>query len=173
MKSKNKINVRKIAFYGMMIALALVFSYLETFIPISALVGIPGVKLGLANIVVLFALYTMKLRDAFIIAVIRILIAGFLFGNPMTIAYSLAGGMLSLVVMWLLKKTKLSIIGVSMVGGICHNIGQLVVASIVTETPRIAYLLSMLLISGLITGLLMGIVANLVIDRLNKIKKKM
>lgn len=169
MKSK----VKNIAFYGMMIALALIFSYLETFIPINALVPIPGVKLGLANIVVLFALYTMKVRDAFVIAVIRILIAGFLFGNLMTIAYSFAGGMLSLSVMWLLKKTKLSTIGVSMVGGICHNIGQLCVAVVLTETTRIAYYLPVLLIAGLITGLLMGIVANLVIDRVNKIQKKM
>lgn len=169
MKSK----VKNIAFYGMMIALALIFSYLETFIPINALIPIPGVKLGLANIVVLFALYTMRFRDALVIAIIRIIIAGFLFGNPMTIAYSLTGGMLSLIVMSLLKKTKLSIVGVSMVGGICHNIGQLIVAVILTETPRIAYLLSILLIAGLITGLLMGVVANLVVDRVNKIQKKM
>lgn len=168
---KNK--VKNIAFYGMMIALALIFSYLETFIPINALIPIPGVKLGLANIVVLFALYTMKLRDAFVIAVIRILIAGFLFGNPMTIAYSFVGGMMSLGVMFVLKKTKLSTVGVSMVGGITHNIGQLIVAVVLTGTSRIAYYLPVLLVAGLITGLLMGIVANLVIDRVNKIQKKM
>lgn len=168
---KNK--VKNIAFYGMMIALALIFSYLETFIPINALIPIPGVKLGLANIVVLFALYTMKLRDAFVIAVIRILLAGLLFGNPMTIAYSFVGGMMSLGVMFILKKTKLSIVGVSMVGGITHNIGQLIVAVILTGTNRIAYYLPVLLVAGLITGLLMGIVANLVIDRVNKIQKKM
>lgn len=167
---KNK--VKNIAFYGMMIALALIFSYLETFIPINALIPIPGVKLGLANIVVLFALYTMKLRDAFVIAVIRILIAGFLFGNPMTIAYSFVGGMMSLGVMFVLKKTKLSTVGVSMVGGITHNIGQLIVAVVLTGTSRIAYYLPVLLVAGLITGLLMGIVANLVIDRVNKIQKK-
>lgn len=156
----------------MMIALALVFSYLESFIPINALIPIPGVKLGLSNIVVLFALYTMKPIDAFIISIIRIFIAGLLFGNPMTIAYSIVGGMLSLFVMWLLKKTKLSIVGVSMVGGICHNMGQLIVAVVLTETLRIAYYLPVLLISGMVTGLLMGIVANLVVDRVNKIKKQ-
>lgn len=156
----------------MMIALALVFSYLESFIPINALIPIPGVKLGLSNIVVLFALYTMKPIDAFVISIIRIFIAGLLFGNPMTIAYSIVGGMLSLFVMWLLKKTKLSIVGVSMVGGICHNMGQLIVAVVLTETLRIAYILLVLLISGMVTGLLMGIVANLVVDRVNKIKKQ-
>lgn len=164
--------VKNIAFYGVMIALALIFSYLEHFIPIEALVPIPGVKLGLANIVVLFALYTMKFRDAFIIAILRIIMAGVLFGNPMTIAYSLAGGMLSLFVMWLLKKTKLSMMGVSMVGGICHNIGQLAVAIVLTETTRIAYYLPVLLISGMLTGLLMGVVANLVVARVQKIQNK-
>lgn len=167
-----KKKIKNIAFYGMMIALALVFSYLESFIPINALIPIPGVKLGLSNIVVLFALYTMKPIDAFVISIIRIFIAGLLFGNPMTIAYSIVGGMLSLLVMWLLKKTKLSIVGVSMVGGICHNMGQLIVAVVLTETVRIAYYLPVLLISGMVTGLLMGIVANLVVDRVNKIKKQ-
>ncbi len=164
--------VKNIAFYGVMIALALIFSYLESFIPIEALIPIPGVKLGLANIVVLFALYTMRPRDAFIIAVIRIIMSGLLFGNVMTIAYSMAGGMFSLLVMWLLKKTKLSMMGVSMVGGICHNIGQLTVAVLLTETVRIAYYLPVLLISGMLTGLLMGVVANLVVQRVEKIQKK-
>lgn len=153
----------------MMTALALIFSYVETFIPINALIPIPGVKLGLANIVVLVALYTMKFSDALAIAVIRIFLSGLLFGNPMTIAYSFVGGMLSLVIMWLLKKTKLSVIGVSMVGGICHNIGQLLVAVALTSTVRLAYYLPVLLISGLITGLLMGITAKTVIERLNRI----
>lgn len=164
--------VKNIAFYGVMIALALVFSYLEHFIPVNALIPIPGVKLGFANIVMLFALYTMRPRDAFIISVIRVVIAGLLFGNPMTIAYSLVGATFSLIVMCLLKKTKLSIIGVSMVGGICHNIGQLAVAVVLTGTTRIAYYLPVLLVSGLITGMLMGIVASLVVSRVDIIKKK-
>lgn len=169
----NRKKIRNVAFYGLMIALALIFSYLESFIPVNALIPIPGVKLGLANIVVLFALYTMTFRDAIIIAIIRIVIAGLLFGNPMTIAYSLAGGLLSLVVMWLLKKTSLSMMGVSMVGGIFHNIGQLIVAVLLTETIQISYYLPVLLISGMVTGLLMGFVAKLVVDKVNKIKKNM
>ena len=163
--------VKNIAFYGMMIALALIFSYIETFIPVSAFIPIPGVKLGLVNIVVIFALYTMKNRDAFIISIIRVVISGFLFGNLTTIVYSLAGGLLSLIVMIILKKTKLSMIGVSMVGGVCHNIGQLGVAVILTETIRIAYYVPVLLVSGMITGLLMGFVAKLIVDRVDKIKK--
>lgn len=166
-----KDKVKNIAFYGMMIALAFIFSYLESFIPINALIPIPGVKLGLANVVVVFALYTMKPKDAFIISIIRIVMSGFLFGNTMAIAYSLAGGMLSLLVMVLAKKTKLSMMGVSMLGGICHNIGQLTMAVILTSTVRIAYYLPVLLITGMLTGLLMGFAAKLVVDRVNKIKK--
>lgn len=162
---------KDIAFYGIMIALAFIFSYLESFIPINALIPIPGVKLGLANIVILFALYAMGIKQAIIIAIIRVLLAGFLFGNPMTIAYSLCGCALSLGIMWLTKKTKLSIIGVSMLGGIFHNIGQLIMAVLLTSTVRIAYYLPVLLISGLVTGLLMGFAAKLVIDRVKNIKK--
>ena len=168
----NKSKVKNIALYGVMIALAMIFSYLESFIPINLLIPVPGVKLGLANIVVLFALYTMRFGDAVVIAVIRVLLSGLIFGNPMTIAYSLAGSMLSIVVMYLLKKTDLSIIGVSMVGGISHNIGQLIVAVILTSTVRIAYLVPVLLVTGMATGLLMGVAAKLVIPRVEAIVKR-
>lgn len=163
---------KNVAFYGIMIALAFILSYLESFIPINAIIPIPGVKLGLANIVVLFALYTLKLRNAVIIAIIRVFLSGLLFGNPMTIAYSLCGCALSLTVMYLTKKTKLSIIGVSMLGGIFHNIGQLIMAVILTHTSRIAYYLPVLLISGMVTGLLMGVCAKMVIERINKLNNK-
>lgn len=166
-----KSKAKDIAFYGIMIALAFIFSYLESFIPVNALIPIPGVKLGLANIVILFALYTNSIKQAIVIAIIRVLLAGLLFGNPMTIAYSLCGCALSLMIMWATKKTSLSIIGVSMLGGIFHNIGQLIMAVILTSTIQIAYYVPVLLISGLITGLLMGFAAKLVIERINKIKK--
>ena len=146
---KNK-KAKSVAFYGVMIALAFILSYLESFIPINAIIPIPGVKLGFANIVVLFALYTLKIQDAIIIAVIRVFLSGLLFGNPMTITYSLCGCALSLTVMYFAKKTKLSIIGVSMLGGIFHNIGQLIMAVILTHTSRIAYYLPVLLVSGII-----------------------
>lgn len=168
---KNK-QAKSVAFYGVTIALALVLSYLESFIPINALIPIPGVKLGFANIVVLFALYTLRIQDALIIAIIRVFLSGLLFGNPMTIAYSLCGCALSLIVMWATKRTKLSIIGVSMLGGIFHNIGQLIMAVILTHTSRIAYYLPVLLISGTVTGLLMGYTAKAVINKLSKIQRK-
>lgn len=166
----NRKKGKNIALFGMMVALAFTFSYLESLIPFNF--GIPGVKLGLANLVVVVALYTMKPGEAFFIAVVRIFLAGLTFGNVYSLAYSLCGGILSFAVMALVRKTKLSIIGVSMLGGICHNIGQIVVATIVMETVRIAYYLPVLLVAGLATGLLLGIVAKLIIDRVDKIKKR-
>ncbi len=163
---KNK--AQTIALYGLMVALAFVFSYFESLIPFHF--GIPGVKLGLANLVVVVALYIMKPAQAFSIAVIRILLASMTFGNVYSLAYSLCGGILSFAVMYLVKKTKLSVIGVSMLGGICHNIGQIIVAAIIMETINIAYYLPVLLVAGLLTGLLLGVVSKIVIERFEKLK---
>lgn len=159
---------KRIALFGIMVALAFTFSYLESLIPFNF--GIPGVKLGLANLVVVVALYVMKPGEAFSIAIIRIFLAGLTFGNVYSLAYSLCGGILSFIVMWLVKRTKLSVIGVSMMGGICHNIGQITVAAIVMETVRIVYYLPVLIGAGLLTGLLLGVISNLIINRLKKIK---
>lgn len=160
---------KKIALFGMMVALAFTFSYFESLIPLDFVV--PGVKLGLANLVVVIALYLMKPSEAFSIAIIRIFLAGLTFGNVYSIAYSLCGGILSFLVMYLVRKTKLSVIGVSMLGGICHNIGQIIVAAIVMGTSRIAYYLPVLLVAGLITGLLLGVISKLVIERFEKVKR--
>lgn len=160
---------KKIALFGMMVALAFTFSYFESLIPLDFVA--PGVKLGLANLVVVIALYLMKPGEAFAIAIIRIFLAGLTFGNVYSIAYSLCGGIFSFLVMYLVRKTKLSIIGVSMLGGICHNIGQIIVAAIVMETSRIAYYLPVLLVAGLITGLLLGVISKLVIERFEKVKR--
>lgn len=159
---------KRIALFGIMVALAFTFSYLESLIPFNF--GIPGVKLGLANLVVVVALYVMKPGEAFFIAIIRIFLAGLTFGNVYSLAYSLCGGILSFIVMWLVKRTRLSVIGVSMMGGICHNIGQIIVAAIVMETVRIVYYLPVLIGAGLLTGLLLGVISNLIINRLEKIK---
>lgn len=163
-----KDKIKSIALFGMMVALAFTFSYLESLIPFDF--AIPGVKLGLANLVVVVALYTMKPGEALCIVIIRIFLAGLTFGNAYSLAYSLCGGLLSYAVMLLFKKTKLSIIGVSMLGGIFHNIGQIIVAAIVLGTARIAYYLPVLLVSGVATGLAIGIVSKLITDRVKIIK---
>lgn len=159
----------KVAYFGVFVALALIFSYVETLIPIHF--GIPGVKLGLANLIIVIALYKMKTRDVYMLSVTRVVLAGFLFGNLASILYSLAGGILSLTVMILLKKNgKFSVMGISIAGGVFHNIGQLITAMLVVETFSVSYYFPVLLISGLITGAVIGIVANEMLKRLSAIQ---
>ena len=155
----------KIAYWGVFLALALVCSYVESLIPISF--GIPGVKLGLTNIVVILMLYTIGAKDAILISVLRIILAGFMFGNAFSIIYSLAGGILSFVVMLLLKNTgKLKILSISTAGGISHNVGQLVVAALVVENYNILFYVPVLIIAGIITGFLIGLLAGEIVLRI-------
>lgn len=157
----------KAAFLGVILALALVLSYVESLIPFYF--GIPGVKLGLTNLVVVLMLFFVGTKEAFLISVLRILLSGFLFGNLFSILYSFAGGMLSFLVMELLRRfTSLRVTSVSVAGGITHNIGQLLVAAWVVETYNIMYYAPILLIAGVITGFLIGILAQEIILRLNK-----
>ena len=157
----------KAAYFGVFIALALIFSYVETLIPIQ--VGIPGVKLGLANLVVVVVLYKMGVKEAYTLAVVRVILSGFLFGNLFSI--SLAGGLLSLTVMVALKRTKaFSLLGISAMGGVFHNVGQLIMAALVLESLSIGYYLPVLLISGLVTGILIGIISGEMLKRLNRIE---
>lgn len=156
------------AYFGVFTALALIFSYLETLIPFSF--GIPGIKLGLANLLTVILLYKRNAREALLLSVVRIVLSGFLFGNLWSILYSLAGGLMSMLVMVFLKRTgKFSIMGVSAAGGVSHNMGQLLVAMAVVETYRVGYYFPVLLIAGLATGLLIGIAANEVFQRVRHI----
>lgn len=158
----------RVAYFGVFTALALIFSYIETLIPINF--GIPGVKLGLANLIIVVALYKMQLKEVYMLAVVRILLSGFIFGNYFSIIYSLAGGLLSLTVMALLKKTDgFSVMGVSIAGGVFHNVGQMIVAVLVVETFSISYYLPVLLIAGLVTGLVIGLVADGMLKRLTNL----
>lgn len=155
----------KVAYFGVFTALALIFSYVETLIPIH--LGIPGVKLGLANLIIVITLYKMGVKEAYILSVVRVVLAGFIFGNMFSILYSMAGGLLSLTVMIFLKKTdKFSVMGISMAGGVFHNVGQLIMASIVLESLSITYYLPVLLISGVLTGFFIGFIANEMLKRL-------
>ncbi len=151
-----------------MIALAMIFSYIETFIPIPFF--LPGMKLGLANIITMIALYKMGTKDAAIISIVRILLSALLFGNVFSLAYSLAGGLFSLAVMILLKKTdRFSITGVSIAGGVGHNIAQIGVAAILLDTAELIYYLPVLLITGAVTGCLIGLLGGLIIKKLDRI----
>ena len=159
----------RVAYFGVFTAVALIFSYVESLVPFNF--GIPGVKHGLANLIIVIALYKMKFSDAFLLSVVRVVLSGFIFGNYFSIIYSLAGGILSLCVMAGLKKTdKFSVMGISMAGGVAHNVGQLIVAMIVVETLSIVAYVPVLLISGLVTGLLIGIVSAEMLKRLVNIR---
>lgn len=151
--------------YAILVALAMVLSYVESQIPVFVLV--PGIRLGLTNLVVLIALYSMGSKDALIINVLRIVLVGMTFGNTFSMIYSLAGGILSGTVMILMKKIKVfSMVTVSLTGGICHNIGQIFVAMLVLETKEVAYYLPVLCISGIVSGILVGLLGAQVMKRL-------
>ena len=158
MKAKN------VALYGLLIALALVLSYLESLVPLSF--AVPGIKMGLPNIVVVFALYRLRARDAAVISLVRVLLVSVLFGNVFSLAYSAAGAVLSLLVMMLLKSTgKFSETGVSVAGAVAHNAGQILVAVFVLETGRLVYYLPVLCISGTVAGVCIGLVSALLVKR--------
>lgn len=156
---------RRVARYALLTALAMVLSWLESQVPLS--VAAPGVKLGLTNLVVVFALYRMSARDAAVISLIRVVLVSFTFGNAYSFAYSLAGAALSLAVMTLLKNTgRFSILGISVAGGVCHNIGQILVAIAVVGTGRLAWYLPALLLSGTVAGICIGAAGGIITSRI-------
>lgn len=161
------IMVKKTALLGMLTSLALIASYIETLIPVP--IPVPGVKLGLANLIILIVLKLYGAKEGLLLNILRILLAGFLFGSFSTILYSLAGGLLSFAVMGVLLKTKLfSLMGVSIAGGVCHNLGQLLLAIVVLNSAALLSYMPVLLISGLFTGLLIGIGAEQILRHLPK-----
>ena len=156
---------RRIAFLGLMVALAFVLSYVEMLLPIN--IGIPGAKIGLANLVVMVALYKLGPRDAFTLSLVRVLLVGFTFGNMAMMLYSLAGALLSFVAMSIGKRTNLfSAIGVSVLGGVFHNVGQIIVAMFVLETASLVYYLPFLVVIGTVTGIIIGIISGMIVQRL-------
>ena len=160
--------IRKIAYLGLLIALAFVFSYIEFLIPVN--VGIPGAKLGLANLVIIVALYTLNEKDAFVLSMIRIVLVGFTFANLASMLYSLAGGILSFLAMLLAKRTnKLSMTGVSVLGGVFHNVGQIIMAIWIVKTTSLVYYLPVLIVSGLAAGVAIGILGAMVTKRIKKL----
>ena len=158
---------KKIPYYGLFAALAILMGYVEMMFPMP--IPIPGVKLGLANVVVIIMMYFMDVKGAFFISLIRVFLSGLLFAGFAGLLYSLAGAMLSFAVMALLKKTgKFSIIGVSLAGGVFHNVGQVAVAAMVVENVKMAYYLPFLLVSGVVTGIVIGIVAKTALGYLKR-----
>ena len=161
---------RKISVISMFSAFAILAAYVESFIPS---IGVPGAKLGLANIAVILALYILDAESAIIVDVVRIVIVGLLFGSLISISFALAGAFVSLTVMIVLKKFfNFSIITVSIFGGFFHNVGQIVVAKILVDSYSILIYLPVLLIVGIVTGLIIGILAKLLYERTGALCKK-
>lgn len=155
---------RKTAYLGLFATVAIIFGYVESLIPVFA--GIPGVKIGLANLAILFILDRYSWREAALVSVVRILVIGFMFGNLFSIVYSLAGTALSLTVMNFLKKhSEFSLIGISVAGGVTHNIGQLIVAMIVVSNTSLMVYAPALLVAGVLAGVAIGVLVKEVLGR--------
>lgn len=158
-------DTRRMAQYALLTALAMALGWLESLIPLAGAVP-PGVKLGLTNLVVIFALYRMGPRDAAAISLVRVVLVSFTFGNSYSFAYSLAGAALSLMVMTLLKRSgHFSLLGVSVAGGVSHNAAQILVAMAVLETSRLVWYLPALLVSGVAAGVCVGAAGALIVRR--------
>lgn len=153
----------KVSVLSMFTAVAIILSYIESFIPV---IGIPGVRLGLANIAIVLLIYYMGVKEALLVNIVRILIIGVLFGNMFTIIYSIAGAAFSMIAMVILKKTgKMHIQSVSIAGGIAHNIGQLIIAAFTVTAYGVIYYAPVLMASGIVTGMFNGIIANIIYKR--------
>ena len=165
-----KIETKKITVLALFSAVAIIFSYIEAILP-PIWSAIPGIKVGLSNIVTVALLYKFSLKEAAIVAFIRIIIIALLFGNVMTLIYSIAGFVLSVTIMAILKRTSLfSTVGVSIAGGVFHNLGQIIVAMILLQTKEIGYYMIILAITGTVAGILIGIAGNLMLKYSSKLR---
>ena len=163
---------KKIALLGVLTSVALVLSYLESVLP-PIWAAVPGIKVGLPNVVIIFLLYKFGVKEAAIVSFIRLFIVALLFGNVMTLAYSFAGALLSIVLMAICKKIKVfSVVGTSIVGGVAHNLGQILVAIFLFDTVQIGYYMIVLAITGTIAGVFIGLAGALLLKRLNKKPKE-
>lgn len=161
--------MKRLATNGIFIGLALIFSYLEKFIPFELIIPIPGIKLGLANIVTIAALILLDVKSAVVITILRCILANMLFGTPMSMMIAVSGATMALMVMAVLKtgyNRIYSIIGISAAGAAAHNIGQIAAASLVMKSTAVFAFLPFLLIASMLTGFVTGVTAKSIISRL-------
>lgn len=161
---------RRITRMGMLTALSLILSYLEMLLP--SFIPIPGIKLGLANIALVFALYTLPFSDTLFISLLRVFISSLLFGNVLSLLYSLSGALISLLVMALLKGIRINTVAVSTVGGVLHNTAQLGVAMLIVKSTALIYYLPFLVLSGAVTGFLIGTVTSSLLKRMDEERER-
>ena len=156
---------KHVAFLGLMVALGLLFGYIESMFVLP--VRIPGIRIGFSNIITVVTLYIMGPVNAFIVSIARVILSGVLFGNGISIIYALAGAIVSYTGMFVVYKiNRFSAVGVSVIGGVLHNVGQIVAAMIITESVNVIYYIPVLIIVGTLAGCLVGIVSNILINRL-------
>ncbi len=157
---------KKIAFIGICTSLALILAYVEIMIQ-PLFPAIPGIKMGLPNIIIVFLLYRRSAASAVGVSVLRIILVSMLFSNFVAFSYSLAGAVLSLTVMILLKKFNLlSEVGVSVAGGVTHNVGQILMAMLLLETAELGYYLVVLTVAGTVAGILVGLCGSILIRKI-------
>ena len=162
-----KLDTKKMTTLALLISVAMILSYIESLVP--AFVAVPGVKLGLSNIATVFALYTLGWPAAIAVSVVRVCLSALLFGNIPSLIFSVAGASLALAAMIPLSRVNLfSSVGVSVVGAVCHNIGQVIAAVIVMETLGVAYYLIPLLLSGTLAGIVIGVASGILVERIKK-----
>lgn len=167
MRRFTKITVKEIAQYGCLLAFTMIVSYVEVLFPMP--IGIPGVKLGLTNVAIVLCLYLFGAFPALVVNVLRIILCSFLFANLYSLWYSLAGAVLSFFIMALCKRIKnFSMIGISVLGGVFHNIGQLLIAFLITKVPVLMYYIPVLIIIGTVTGFINGGLAKIIYDKIHK-----
>lgn len=160
-----------VASLGLFSAFAVIASYIESLIPIH--IGIPGIKIGLPNIIIVLVLYLLDAKSAIIVNIIRIIIVGAMFGNAFSILFSISGAIVSFLIMYLVKKiNKISMLGVSVCGGVAHNIAQIVIASFIVKTYNLNYYLPFMIIGGLITGILIGILSMTIYNKICNIEMR-
>lgn len=163
-----RISTKKIALCGVLTALAMIFSYIESVIPVP--IPVPGIKLGIANIAVITILYVLGVKEAIVINLLRIVLTSLLFGNVNSFLFSISGASLSLTIMIIMKKLDFfSCIGVSVCGGVMHNIGQIIAAVFIMGSEAIVFYLPVLIVSGVFTGVVIGVVSGIVAKRVRKV----
>ena len=165
--TKRSLDTKKMVTISSLIAIAMILSYIEHLVP--AFVAVPGVKMGLSNIATVFALYTLGWPFAICVSFVRVLLSALLFGNLFSLIYSLSGAALALAVMILLKRIdKFSTVGVSVVGGVMHNVGQIIAACIVMNNAAISLYVVPLVISGTVAGVVIGVISAILVERIKK-----
>ena len=162
---------QRIALCGLLVSLMLVLGYIESLIPVPTVV--PGIKLGLSNGVLLFALYLLDIPTAFVLMLLKVVLSGLLFGGVSAMMYAFAGGLVSMIAMSLLSRVKgIHPVTVSMVGGVAHNVGQVGLAMVMLHTSQLMYYMAILMLVGLGTGAVTGVVATSVLNHLKKLQRK-